>query len=97
MSGAPRNGNEKSTEDIKIAVCEYLVHPLSGYGVQCWCAVRVSKRYRGVGQSSESKEGDDPGSWELGLKSVKRLRVLPGQAKAGAALAPLPSTGTRGH
>lgn len=48
----------------------------------CSAAVQcIPERYRGVGLSSESKEGEDPGSWELGLKSVKRLRMLPGQAK----------------
>ena len=54
----------------------------------------VSKSYCGAGLNSESKEGDEPGSWKLSLKSVKWLWVSPGQAKAGAALDPLPSTGT---
>lgn len=96
-SGAQRNGDEKSTGNAEIAVYDYLVRLLSGYGVQRWCAVRVSKRYCGLGLSSESKEADDPGPWELGLKSVKRLWVSPGHGKTGAALAPLPGTGTRGR
>ena len=63
-----------------------------GAGAQC-----DPDRYHGVGLSSASTEGNGPGSWELGLQRAKGLQVLPGQVRTGAALAGLPSTGTRGR
>lgn len=81
MSGAQRMGMRR--ESIKLA---------GGAPDDAVEARRASKRSCEM-DWAESKEANDPGSWELSLESVKPRWVWSGQAKPGAAPTALPSTG----